>query len=104
MNADTIKAFFTYVTALTIVIGGLAVLYLTRGEASSANLQLIVSGLMGAATTFLFVQENSTRSQRASERQFAQGSASAGSGTTVTNAETVTSGGPTTVTSDELKG
>lgn len=97
MNADTIKAFFTYLTALVIVLGGLAVLYLTRGEATSANLQLIVSGLMGAATTFLFVQENSTRASRTAERQFAQGLDTKNGGTTVQQADTVEAAGPTTV-------
>lgn len=76
MNADTIKAFFTYFTALAVVLGGIAVIYLSRADDSSSQIQLLIGGFIGSALTFLFVQENSTRSQRASERQFAQGSAS----------------------------
>lgn len=96
MNADTIKAFFTYFTALVVVLGGLAVLYLTRSEPTASQLQVITAGFISAALTFLFVQENSTRSQRAAERQFAQGNSSA-SPTTVQNAETVQGGSPTIV-------
>jgi len=76
MNADTIKAFFTYFTALAVVLGGIMVIYLSRADESSSQIQLLIGGFIGSALTFLFVQENSTRSQRASERQFAQGSAS----------------------------
>lgn len=76
MNADTIKAFFTYFTALVVVLGGLTVMYLTRADTNASQLQVIVAGFIGSALTFLFVQENTTRTARQSERQFAQGSAS----------------------------
>lgn len=99
MNADTIKAFATYTTAFAIVVGGLIVLYLTRAEATSTQLQVIVAGFIGSATTFLFVQENSTRASRTAERQFSQGMGS--NGTTVQNADSVTTGGPTTVEKDK---
>lgn len=100
MNADTIKAFFTYATAFTLVAGGLIVLYLTRGEVNAAQLQVIIAGLIGGATTFLFVQENSTRASRSAERQMDIGVKAGGTGTTVTNAENVTAAGPTTVQGD----
>jgi hypothetical protein len=63
---DTIKALFTYFTALTIVVGGGLILYLTRGEANAQNLQLIVSGFMGAALQFLFNRETQTQTARQS--------------------------------------
>lgn len=95
MNADTIKAFFTYATAFVVVLGGMAVIYFSRNDTSSAQVQLLIGGFIGSALTFLFVQENSTRTARMSERQFAQGN-SAGA-TTVQNAETVQGGDPTIV-------
>lgn len=100
MNADTIKALATYATAFSIVVGGLVVLYLTRAEPTSTQLQVIVAGFIGSATTFLFVQENSTRASRSAERQMDIGVKAGGTGTNV-SAETVTTGGPTTVTPKE---
>lgn len=99
MNADTIKAFFTYFTALVVVLGGLSVMYLTRGDVNASQLQVIVSGFIGSALTFLFVQENSTRASRTAERQFAQGSNSSTPTTVNASGDTTVEGGnPTNVT------
>lgn len=76
MNADTIKALFTYLIAFTVVVGGFAVIYMTRGDDAAAEIRLLIGGFIGSALTFVFVQENSTRASRSAERQFAQGSAS----------------------------
>jgi hypothetical protein len=76
MNADTIKAAFTYLIAFTVVVGGFAVIYFTKSESSAAEIRLLIGGFIGSALTFVFVQENSTRASRSAERQFAQGSAS----------------------------
>lgn len=88
MNADTIKAFFTYATALVVVLGGFLVIYLTRADETSSQIQLLIGGFIGSALTFLFVQENSTRQARQSERQFTQGANA--STTTVTMQDTET--------------
>jgi zinc transporter ZupT len=96
MNADTIKALFTYLTAFVLVIGGIGVLYLTSRDANATNLQVIIAGFVGSALTFLFVQENSTRASRSAERQMSIG-VSAGTPTTVQNAENVEGGNPTIV-------
>jgi hypothetical protein len=99
VNADTLKAFFTYLTALIVVVGGIAVIYFSRNDGpAAAQVQLLIGGFIGSALTFLFVQENSTRTARASERQFAQGSNST-SPTTVnaTGDTTVQGGDPTNV-------
>ena len=73
MNTDTIKATFTYITALTVVLGGFVLIYLTRLDDSATSMQLLIGGFIGSALTFLFVQENSTRTSRTNERQFTQG-------------------------------
>lgn len=54
MSTDTIKTFFTYLTALALIIGGLAIIYLTRAEANAAEIRLLMAGFIGAATQFLF--------------------------------------------------
>lgn len=54
MNTEAIKTFFTYLTALALIIGGLAIIYLTRAEASAAEIRLLMAGFIGAATQFLF--------------------------------------------------
>lgn len=97
MNADTIKAFFTYATAFVVVVGGMAVIYFSRNDTASAQVQLLIGGFIGSALTFLFVQENSTRASRSAERQMNIG-VTAGTPTTVT-AETanVQGGDPTNV-------
>ena len=69
MQTDTIKLIFTYVIAFVIIVGGGAMLFLTRLDPpeSSANLQLVLAGFMGAAITFVFSAESSTRATRAAE-------------------------------------
>lgn len=54
MSTDAIKTFFTYLTALALIIGGLAIIYLTRTETSAAEIRLLMAGFIGAATQFLF--------------------------------------------------
>jgi len=98
MNVDIIKAIFTYLIALVVVVGGMVQIhFLLQAGIISGDAGLAILGpLIGAAISFVFVQENSTRMSRAAERQFTQGSGMT-SPTTVTNAESVTTGGPTTV-------
>jgi hypothetical protein len=69
MQSDTIKLLFTYLIAFIVIVGGGAMLYLTRLDPaeSSANLQLVIAGFMGAAITFVFSAESSTRATRAAE-------------------------------------
>ena len=76
MTADNIKTLFTYLTALVLIIGGLAVIYLTRAETSAAEIRLLMAGFIGAATTFLF-----------SERVASSAAANATPSTTYVNAE-----------------
>jgi hypothetical protein len=61
---DTIRALFTYVTALIIVVGGGLIIYGSRSEPAAADVVAIVAGFMGAALTFLFSSETQTRTAR----------------------------------------
>lgn len=98
MNPDSTKAFFTYLTAFTVVVGGLTVLYLTRADSNATQLQIMVSGFIGSALTFLFVQENSTRASRSAERQMGIGASTATPTTVNATGDTNVEGGnPTNV-------
>jgi hypothetical protein len=63
-TVDTIRAVFTYTTALVIVVGGGAIIYVSRSEPAAADVVAIVAGFMGAALTFLFSSETQTRTAR----------------------------------------
>jgi hypothetical protein len=66
MQIDTLRALFTYIAALIILIGGGFILYATYADDRSANLLVMVGGFMGAAIQFLFGQEIATRTARQS--------------------------------------
>lgn len=87
MSVDTIRAIFTYVTALIVVLGGGAIIYLSRGDPSSSDVVAIVAGFVGAALSFLFGAEVQTRTARQSATATAVGAATS---TPVTNGN----GGP----------
>lgn len=63
---DSIRMTFTYMIALVIVVGGGAFLFMTRSEPDSQGTSLVIAGFIGAAITFVFGQETSTRASRAS--------------------------------------
>ena len=64
MHIDTIRALFTYVTVLVVVLGGFALIYITRGEPSAAEVRLLIAGFIGSALTFAFSTEVQTRTAR----------------------------------------
>lgn len=76
MQVDTIRALFTYITALIVVIGGGAILYLTYADDAASNLLVMVGGFIGFALQFLFGQETATRSARQSAAATLAGSQS----------------------------
>ena len=78
------RAWLVRLTALALIIGGLAIIYLTRAETSAAEIRLLMAGFIGAATQFLF-----------SARVADQASANATPSTTYVNAQP-----PSTVTVD----
>ena len=51
---DTIKTIGTYLTAYTLVVGGLIIIYLTRNDAAASEIRMLIAGFVGAAITFLF--------------------------------------------------
>lgn len=92
MRSDTLKLTFTYVIALTIVVGGGLFLYATRSEPDSRELQLVIAGFIGAAISFVFNRESATQATRASQSSSAMGAATA---------TTVTPGPPNPQTAEE---
>lgn len=76
INADNLKIVFTYTIATILVVGGLAIVYATRldpPEADVQGLRLLMAGLIGAATQFVFNRETQTQTARQVERGIAQG-------------------------------
>jgi len=65
---ETVKLLFTYLIAFTVVLGGGYILYVTRSEPTADNLQLVISGFIGAALAFVFGGEIQTRTARQQER------------------------------------
>jgi hypothetical protein len=75
MNAvDMIRAVATYVIAFIVVIGGGMVIYISRGDAASADTVAIMAGFVGSALTFVFGQEVQTRTARQAAAQTAASS------------------------------
>ena len=54
MTAETVKTFFTYLTAYTIIVGGFVIIYLTRSDVAASEIRLLIAGFIGSAITFLF--------------------------------------------------
>ena len=79
-QTDTIKLLFTYTIAAIIIVGGGLMLYGTRLDppATSGQLQLVISGFMGAAIAWVFSSESSTRATRAAQSSTAVGASAAG--------------------------
>lgn len=66
MSADSFRSIMAPLTAYTIIVGGGFILFQTYADPAASNLQLIVSGLMGGAATFLFgdaVQRRTSETQ-----------------------------------------
>jgi hypothetical protein len=79
MQVETVKALFTYLIALVIIIGGGFMLFYTRldpPESNSQNLALVIAGFIGAATQFVFNRETQIQTAHQSERATAAGVAS----------------------------
>lgn len=66
MQVDTIRAIATYLIAFVVVIGGGAIIYLSKGDPAATDTVAIVAGFVGSALTFVFGAEVQTRSARQS--------------------------------------
>lgn len=60
MQADTIRLVFTYLIALLVIVGGGAMLFVTRNDPNPTDLQLVIAGFIGAAVQFVFNKETQT--------------------------------------------
>ena len=78
MKADDVKLWFTYGLATVIIVGGLAMLFVSRGEANT-DFALLIAGFIGAATGFVFNRESATQATRAAQSSASQATA-AGNG------------------------
>lgn len=63
MQTDSIKLLFTYSMAAAVIVGGGAMLFVSRNEGST-EFALVIAGFVGAAIQFLFGQESATRAVR----------------------------------------
>ena len=66
MRADDVKLWFTYTLAALIIVGGLAMLFVSRGE-SNTDFSLLIAGFIGTATGFIFNRESATQATRAAQ-------------------------------------
>ena len=74
MAADTIKLWFTYSLATVIIIGGGAMLFISRNEANS-DFSLLIAGFIGGAIGFIFNRESATQATRAAQSSASQATA-----------------------------
>ena len=68
MATDSIKLWFSYIIALVIIVGGMAMLFATRldpPESDVQGLRLLIATFIGAAITFVFNRESATQATRA---------------------------------------
>ena len=63
METDKIKLIATYGICLLVIVGGGLMLYFTPDQ----NLQLVLAGFIGSATTWVFSSESATRATKAAE-------------------------------------
>jgi len=74
MQADDVKLWFTYGLAAIIIVGGLAMLFVSRGEANT-DFALLIAGFIGSAAGFVFNRESATQATRAAQSSVTQGQA-----------------------------
>jgi hypothetical protein len=70
MQTDTIKLIATYALAFIVVVGGGAILFITRldpPDSLSAQYGLLISGFIGGALTWAFTKESATQATRAAQ-------------------------------------
>jgi hypothetical protein len=66
MKADDVKLWFTYALATVVIVGGGAMLFVSRNEANT-DFALLVAGFIGSAITFVFNRESATQATRAAQ-------------------------------------
>ena len=71
MKADDVKLWFTYGLATLIVVGGGAMLFVSRNEANT-DFALLIAGFIGTAVGWVFNRESATQATRAAQSSAAQ--------------------------------
>lgn len=95
---DRIRLLYTYTIALVVIAGGLFVIYQSRLDPATSDVQglrLLLAGFVGSALTFVFGRESASASAFQSERAYASGLAAPtipNIPTTVTGPATFTAG------------
>ena len=64
MRVDTVRAVFTYLIALVTVLGGGAVIFVSRNDAGATDTVAIIAGFVGSALTFAFSAEVQSRTAK----------------------------------------
>lgn len=77
MQVETIRALFTYLAALVVIIGGGLILFFTYATPGGENLLVMVGGFIGFALQFLFGAEVQARTAHQSNTSAATGAAAA---------------------------
>lgn len=73
MQIDTIRALFTYLTAIIVIVGGGLFLLAIRNDANPNDLMTGAAiSVVTLAVQFVFTKETATSASRSSERAFAQ--------------------------------
>jgi len=65
-QVEVIRAIFTYLIALIVVLGGGAIIYTSRSDTAATDVVAIVAGFVGSALTFAFSAEVQARTARQS--------------------------------------
>ena len=65
-QVDTLRAIFTYLIALVVVVGGGYIIYISRGDPAATDTVAITAGFVGSALTFAFGAEVQARTARQS--------------------------------------
>jgi peptidoglycan/LPS O-acetylase OafA/YrhL len=107
---DRIRLIFTYSIAGLVILGGLFIIYQSRLDPATSDVQglrLLLAGFVGSALTFVFGRESASASAFQSERAYASGLAAptipsvpipGATSTTTTTEATVTTDKPEDVT------
>jgi hypothetical protein len=73
LKSDTLKLIFTYLVALTVIGGGLYILYQSRLDPPSeqlTSLYYLIAGFVGMSLQFVYGADTSTRAARQVERSY----------------------------------
>ena len=103
--SERIKIIYTYTISLIVIVGGGVVLYVTRNDPNTTDVQglrLLLAGFIGSALTFVFGRETASGAAFQSERAYAAGLATPTLPTMPTTVTTTSEGPPATSTTTTI--